>query len=58
MTADEIFKAAAEGDPIIVARTAAQRWIQHHDMVWAEFLEDCGDRPSYEANEVLEWMGY
>lgn len=36
----------------------AKREILSHGCVWKEFLEDVGDKLSYNGKEVLDWLGY
>jgi len=43
----------------MVSREQARREIAKHDCEgFAQFLEDCGDRPHYTGKEVLDWLGY
>lgn len=41
-----------------VTRDRARREIASHGCDWAEFIEDCGERPTYDAQAVLRWLGY
>lgn len=54
------YSESAKGLTITAAR-AKQELAKHgsteaHD--WAAFLEDMGDKPTYKASAVLEWLGY
>lgn len=45
----------------ITADRAKQELAKHgsdqpHD--WQAFVEDMGDKPTYKASDVLEWLGY
>lgn len=41
-----------------VSRAMAAAEIRRHDVDPAEFFADCGDRPSYSGQEILDWLGY
>lgn len=41
-----------------ITRSEARREIEDHCASWAEFLEDVGDRATYQGSAVLDWLGY
>ncbi|MBJ2153179.1 hypothetical protein [Paracoccus sp. IB05] len=54
------YSESAEG--VIVTRARALLELQRHGVFRAEdiaeFLFDCGDLESYDAGDVLRWLGY
>ena len=47
---------SAEG--YTISKERAKKEIAKHGSSWSEFLEDVGDNASYDAQEVLSWLGY
>lgn len=47
---------SAEGQ--IISRERAEREVIDHGADVFEFLEDVGEKPEYDAQEVLRWLGY
>ena len=47
---------SAEG--IILNREQVEREIWKHQTNPKEFFEDMGEKPFYQAQEVLNWLGY
>ena len=47
---------SAEGEIITLAR--AKQEVLKHGSDWAEFLQDNGERAEYDAQDVLDWLGY
>ena len=47
---------SAEGEEITQLR--AMKEVINHGCDWYEFLADVGDRYMYDAQEVLDWLGY
>lgn len=47
---------SAEGETI--SRKRAQKEVSAHQADWSEFIAECGDRDTYDAQEVLRWLGY
>jgi len=41
-----------------VSRCEAVRELELHAADVNEFFEDCGDKQSYKALDVLHWLGY
>jgi hypothetical protein len=42
----------------VISKERAKREVEKHSCSWDEFLEDVGERDSYDAQEVLAWLGY
>lgn len=48
---------SAEGQ--IISKERAKREVEKHNGdTWAEFLQDNGEHASYDAQSVLDWLGY
>lgn len=47
---------SAEGQEITQAR--AKQEVQKHTADWNEFIKDVGDKELYDAQDVLNWLGY
>jgi hypothetical protein len=47
---------SAEGQTITKARAIKE--VMNHGCVVVEFFEDCGELEEYDAQEVLNWLGY
>lgn len=47
---------SAEGEQINAARAKLE--VEKHGSLWCDFLEDNGLRAAYDAQEVLNWLGY
>ncbi|WP_175636932.1 hypothetical protein [Raoultella terrigena] len=47
---------SAEGETITKARALIE--VRRHGSSEAEFLADMGDAGAYDAQTVLEWLGY
>lgn len=47
---------SAEG--IEISKARAEQEILAHSCDFEEFLAECGDAESYNAQRVLEWLGY
>lgn len=47
---------SAEGE--VITRKRAIREVENHGCDVAEFLADCGDHETYDAQTVLRWLGY
>lgn len=47
---------SAEGQTISKAR--AEKEVIDHGADVFQFLEDCGDKAEYDAQVVLDWLGY
>ena len=46
---------------VIITRSRALLELEKHgcqDIVVEEFFEDLGDKEEYDAQEVLDWLGY
>ena len=48
-----------------VTRAEAKREIEKHAVraalgtaMWAEFIDDVGNRETYRGSDVLDWLGY
>lgn len=54
------YSESAEG--VLITKERAILELRKHgifrDEDFAEFLADCGDRPVYDAGDVLRWLGY
>jgi len=48
---------SAEGETITRARALAELHAHGCDDI-ADFLVECGDRETYDAQVVLQWLGY
>ena len=56
MTYDDILDS---NEPIIVSRSQALTELHKHGIDdIADFLVEVGDKTTYTAKEVLEWLGY
>lgn len=53
MTYDEAY----EENPTIT-RSEALLELKKHGAILAEFFDEVGDQPTYEARAVLQWLGY
>ncbi|MNW22809.1 hypothetical protein D3C71_2245290 [compost metagenome] len=51
------YEEAIEENPTI-SRAVAERECKTHSVKFAEMLADLGDKPEYEARDVLIWLGY
>lgn len=40
------------------SRAIAFGIVLKHGATWAEFLEDCGDKPEYKGDLIFGWLGY
>lgn len=47
---------SAEG--ITISKERTKKEIAKHGSSWEEFVEDCGEYDSYDAQSVLAWLGY
>jgi hypothetical protein len=47
---------SAKGITILKAR--AYKEVKDHGCDWQEFVKDMGDKESYKATHVLQWLGY
>ncbi len=47
---------SAEG--ITLTRAQALKEVRKHNCSAAEFLAEMGDHENYEAQDVLDWLGY
>jgi hypothetical protein len=47
---------SAKGITILKAR--AYKEVKDHGCDWQEFIKDMGDKESYKATHVLQWLGY
>lgn len=52
----ETYYDSAEGITISPAR--ARKEVEKHGAEWVEFLQDVGEKEYYDAQEVLNWLGY
>lgn len=57
-TANEVYEAHEAGEPIEVSKHEATIELRKHGFTFAEFAAECGDKATYDAWEVLEWLGY
>lgn len=53
MTLDEAYYDEHE-----VTAREARREVEKHGSNWTEFLQDVGTRDTYQAWDVLGWLGY
>ena len=53
MTLDEVFNGR-----MTVSQDEARREVIKHGADWTEFVQDNGERQTYRARRVLEWLGY
>lgn len=58
MTAQDIFEASDEGNPLLVSRAQVEREIFEHGADFVEFAMEYGERSIYDAAVVLRWLGY
>ena len=52
----ETYYDSAEG--ITITKQRAMQECQRHDVCASEMFEDIGERDEYDAQEVLDWLGY
>lgn len=51
------YSESAQG--VIITKMRAILELRRHGVIEiAEFFADCGDRATYDAGEVLAWLGY
>lgn len=41
-----------------ISRARARAEVGRHQVDWADFLAEVGDRETYKGSEVLAWLGY
>jgi hypothetical protein len=41
-----------------ISQAEARQEIEEHDCLWADFVTDHGDRPTYLGAEILHWLNY
>jgi hypothetical protein len=41
-----------------ISQAIARQEIEGHDSLWADFVTDHGERPTYLGAEILNWLGY
>ena len=59
MTAEQIFDASDEGEPVMISHAQAVREIKAHSLDPAEFFAECGPfTGEIDGAAVLAWLGY
>lgn len=43
---------------VTVSKKEAQREIEKHQLLWDDFIEECGDCEEYKGDTILNWLGY
>lgn len=41
-----------------ISRQEAMFEIADHSLMWADFIEECGDKSEYKGSVILDWLGY
>lgn len=57
-TANDAYDASENGEPIMMERAMAERYVLRHGCSVEEFREECGETSEYDAWAVLSWLGY
>lgn len=54
----ETYSESARG--VTITRERARQEVAKHGLAveWPKFLAEVGDRPEYDAGDVMDWLGY
>ena len=47
---------SAEGE--VISQRRARREVEAHGLYFGDMLEELGVKPTYKAQDVLDWLGY
>ncbi len=47
---------SAEGE--VISQRRAQKEVEAHGLYFGDMLEELGVKPTYKAEDVLDWLGY